>query len=131
MKLFSFFYTGVLFYQLKDKIKYTKKYLFLCIIFLLVSIENNVFMVFAPYTLGYIMFYLASIIKFKKLEKFGDLSYGIYIYAFPVEQVLSSFHYYERGFLKYNILAIIITVLFAFISYHLIEKRFLYLKTKL
>lgn len=65
--------------------------------------------------------YISSISK-----SMGDLSYGIYIYAFPVQQSLIFFG--VRDALQLIILASLITPLFAYFSWHGVEKRFLRLK---
>ncbi|GAB3711805.1 acyltransferase family protein [Flavobacterium koreense] len=59
-------------------------------------------------------------------EKIGDISYGIYIYGFPVQQTLM--HYYKFSPTILTLLSIPITVVFAFASWHLIEKKALSFK---
>jgi peptidoglycan/LPS O-acetylase OafA/YrhL len=59
-------------------------------------------------------------------EKIGDISYGIYIYGFPVQQTLM--HYYKFSPTVLTLLSIPITVVFAFASWHLIEKKALSFK---
>jgi len=54
-------------------------------------------------------------------EKFGDLSYGIYIYAFPVQQTLE--HYFGFNYLQLMIVAFLVVLPIAYLSWHLIEKR--------
>ncbi|MES2348554.1 MAG: hypothetical protein V4641_13415, partial [Pseudomonadota bacterium] len=59
--------------------------------------------------------------------KYGDFSYGIYIFAFPIQQLLV---YYLPGisWAENCILSFPITLLFAILSWHFIEKRCLTLK---
>lgn len=59
-------------------------------------------------------------------KSFGDLSYGIYIYGFPVQQVLM--HYFNFNYLELMVSSIIITFVLAYASWHLVEKRALSLK---
>jgi len=59
-------------------------------------------------------------------SKFGDASYGIYIYSFPIQQSLVYF-----GFVNYNQLLIfsgLFSVIFGYLSWHFIEKKALLLK---
>lgn len=62
-------------------------------------------------------------------NKIGDLSYGIYIYAFPVQQSLE--HFFRLSYLPLMFFGTIATIPFAFLSWNLIEKRALALKQNL
>jgi peptidoglycan/LPS O-acetylase OafA/YrhL len=66
--------------------------------------------------------YLKSIGK-----KFGDISYGVYIYAFVVQQTL--LYFFDLGIYTLMLYSLLITMVFAYFSWHLIEKRALRLKT--
>ena len=56
--------------------------------------------------------------------RFGDPSYGIYLYAFPVQQTL--FHLFPgMGAMANAGAAVPIVLLFAYASWHLVEKRIL------
>jgi len=59
-------------------------------------------------------------------QYFGDLSYGIYIYAFPIQQTL--IYYGVQNSLMVMVYTMLIAPVFAFASWHLIEKQFLKLK---
>lgn len=60
--------------------------------------------------------------------RYGDFSYGVYIYAFPVQQTVALyFHTESRPILNAG-LSLVPTLLLAIASWHLIEKRFLLLK---
>lgn len=60
-------------------------------------------------------------------KKMGDFSYGIYLYGFPVQQTLM--HYYHLNYSVLMFLSIPITFILGMLSWHLIEKRALKLKT--
>ncbi|BBB25359.1 acyltransferase family protein [Amphritea japonica] len=57
--------------------------------------------------------------------KFGDLSYGIYLYHFPTIQLLEHLGLYDRNPYIGLLCSIVLTVLMAFLSWHVIEKRYL------
>jgi len=62
------------------------------------------------------------------LGKYGDYSYGMYIYAYPVQQTLIHFLQGKIHLWQYIILSFAVTFIFAFLSWHLIEKHAIKLK---
>lgn len=56
-------------------------------------------------------------------KKIGDISYGVYIYGFIVQQTLM--YYWGFGTLKLMLASIVITYILAYGSWHLIEKKML------
>ncbi len=59
-------------------------------------------------------------------EKIGDLSYGVYLYSFPVMQALVFFFHF--GPLALFLASTILSMAFGYASWHLVEKRALRLK---
>lgn len=57
----------------------------------------------------------------RNADKFGDLSYGIYIYAFPIQQ-LSVYLSPSINIYYFTIISIFIPAAAAFISWHIIER---------
>ncbi|RYH17178.1 MAG: acyltransferase, partial [Alcaligenaceae bacterium] len=62
--------------------------------------------------------------------RFGDPSYGIYLFAFPVQQTVIAYLWPEAGFWQTLALAIFFTLALAYASWHLIEKQALKFKPK-
>ena len=65
-----------------------------------------------------------------RFDRFGDLSYGIYLYAFPVQQTLiwwldGRLHWWPR-----LLVTVLVTLACALLSWHLIEKQALRLKPR-
>ncbi len=60
----------------------------------------------------------------------NDYSYGIYIYGFPVQQVLAYFGVYRWGYLAFTLIALAVTAGLAWLSWHVIEKRAMALKDR-
>lgn len=67
----------------------------------------------------------------KRFGRFGDLSFGIYIYAFPVQQTIAWALGAQRSFWPELLLVALITVVLAWLSWHLVEKPALNLKQHL
>ena len=78
-----------------------------------------------------IVFGSRSITGFNNFGKFGDMSYGLYIYAFPVQQTVLSLVDKNHSFWLALFAAACITMLCAFISWHLVERPALNLKSRL
>ena len=70
----------------------------------------------------------ASTPYFRRAGRFGDLSYGLYIYAFPVQQTLIWLFKDRLSWWSVLGLTLIVTFTLAFASWHLVEKWALRLK---
>lgn len=81
--------------------------------------------VFFPYALLYVAFVPGGgqlhLFGIRAYNKLGDYSYGMYVYAFPVQQAVVS---YIPGITTWQLSGIagLITLAFAIISWHVIEK---------
>jgi len=64
------------------------------------------------------------------IGKHGDFSYGIYLFSFPVSQIILSF-YPKISASSLSITTIVFVFPIAFISWHLIEKKAIQLKYKI
>ena len=93
IRLFTMFFIGTSFYFHRKKIIISNKIFIVCIILLCISITNKTaFNILYIFIIPYIVFYLAYIPKGKirYFNNLGDYSYGIYIYAFPIQQAIAS-----------------------------------------
>lgn len=59
--------------------------------------------------------------KLALFTRYGDFSYGVYIYAFPIEQALVSL-YPKYGIATYMTAVTVLTLMFAAMSWHWVEK---------
>jgi peptidoglycan/LPS O-acetylase OafA/YrhL len=55
--------------------------------------------------------------------RFGDLSYGLYIYGWPIEQCVIYFSGGTAPWWEVFLISVALAVPAAFLSWHLIEKR--------
>lgn len=114
---------------LKNNIyKYTTFFILFLAIF--ISIKLNYYNNFKHILLTglILLFGLFSFYPINNINKIGDLSYGIYIYSFPIQQTLM--YYFKFSTYKLIYLSIILSLIFGFISWHLVEKKALILKNK-
>ncbi|MDO5751451.1 acyltransferase [Arthrobacter sp.] len=70
----------------------------------------------------YGIIWLSTVLKQPQLVAKNDISYGVYIYAFAVQQLLAVFGVHERGLLFFSILAAVMTVPLATASWLWIER---------
>ena len=133
-RFLAFFFVGSLFYLYRNHIHLSHRLMAAISTVLLFSVIlqlNTLFFIAYTLTLAYVVLYLAYIPTgaIRKFNHLGDYSYGIYIYAFPVQQASVAL---LPGIGIYEMLAIAtpLTLLLAIISWHLIEKPALRLKNK-
>ena len=60
--------------------------------------------------------------------RFGDPSYGMYLYAFPIQQLVLQFGWPNLGFWPTLMISTVLTIGMGYFSWHLLEKRALRLK---
>lgn len=130
-KFFCYFYAGSLFYIYKDKIVYSYKYaLIAAFIIFVCCVAGHELDLILPLFGTYLVFYIAfnEKIKLHNFGKYGDFSYGIYIYGFLIQQlVVLAFHGKMDNTINY-LISIPIAIICGILSYHLIEKPCINLK---
>ncbi len=84
--------------------------------------ESTIYPLYLAFCITYITLVLAYLPRGRVLafNKVGDYSYGMYIFAFPVQQSLS--HWTDIGFWGMVFWATVITLFLSIISWHIIEK---------
>ncbi len=130
IRLFSLFFVGAAFYLWRDHIRLSSKWLYFGLPLLLLSAMNqNLFFVVYSLLLPFIVFYIAYVPSggVRQFNRLGDYSYGIYIYAFPVQQSLLVVMP-DISVALMIVSSFLITLFLSVLSWHLIEKRFLKMK---
>lgn len=125
----SYFVVGIfLFLNLSSIVKFKKVILIFSMLVLLgYYFFSFTIIVLYPAAFGCIVIITGySIPFFNNFGKYGDFTYGLYIYHFPIIQVFRQYNLFQ----KYNALlmamvVIAITLLFAVFSWFFIERRFL------
>ncbi|HUO48634.1 MAG TPA: acyltransferase [Acidimicrobiales bacterium] len=84
-------------------------------------------MLFAP-LLAYPVLWLGVHLPFQRVGARNDYSYGIYVYAFPVQQLLVVFGLARWGYLPFTFIAVGLTVPLAVASWWAVERNALKLK---
>ncbi|HEX6840621.1 MAG TPA: acyltransferase [Stellaceae bacterium] len=130
--LLAFFVAGMILYKLRRLPIFSGRIALVALAGLVLSAALGGFILLFPLFGGYLVIYLARERRLPVIPaaRFGDLSYGLYIYGWPVEQTLV---YLSGGTLAWWQLfppALALTAALAFLSWHLIEKRALRLKPR-
>jgi peptidoglycan/LPS O-acetylase OafA/YrhL len=128
----SCFAAGAAFYMYRDRIPYSGRW-FLAALVLLVAaglwwearLLPVVFPLLGTYVLLYVAFQQSPLNGF---GRHGDFSYGLYLYAFPIQQMLVQNLGRSTHPLVLAALAFPLTLLAAFLSWHIVERPFLRLK---
>lgn len=121
------FFTGGAIFLLKDKFLLSHRIFGTCIALLLYFSDNpTVFMTLYSLTIAYLVIYLAYIPSgiIRNFNRLGDYSYGLYIYAFPVQQMIAA-TVVGVSMTTMTIIALPLTLILAVLSWHTVEKPML------
>ncbi len=130
LKLLWLFMLGSLLFLYREYVFVSTKMLALVTGILLVSIKLG-YLYFAWLLIfPYLLIGIAILLPLSSFSKYGDFSYGLYIYAFPIQQLLVFMFYPHIGLRRMIVYSFFLTLLISVLSWHLIEKPSLSLKKK-
>ena len=125
--LYSHFFLGGIIYLFRDKILLSYRWMTLCLVVLGVSmIAPLFFQAVWMLTLAYVVLCLAYLPggPVRLFNHLGDYSYGIYIYAFPIQQIIVAL-IPGITILGMAALAFVLTLVPAVLSWHFVEQPIL------
>jgi peptidoglycan/LPS O-acetylase OafA/YrhL len=127
-----FFFAGVIFHKLdvESSIKRQRWALALCLGAALVAyaLQRPFLALWLAVPMATLFIGTASTPYIRQTGRFGDVSYGLYLYAFPVQQTLFWLYKDTLSWAALLVLVSAITLCLAFASWHLVEKVALRLK---
>ncbi len=133
-KFIMYFLAGTCFYQYRNLIPRNfmlavVSFVAIVISFAIIPCVDQVL----PIAGSYLLFHFAfnEKVSLANFAKYGDFSYGIYLYAWPIQELVNYFFYNHIGPYKLFIISTPLTFIAAIISWHLVEKPFLNLKAKM
>jgi peptidoglycan/LPS O-acetylase OafA/YrhL len=123
--VFLAFLAGMTCYQFRDLLRWRGWMAAVAVAALIISCRLQAFDLVWPFALPYLVLFLAHRLPFRQVEQWGDFSYGIYIYAFPIQQclVLAGLHHF--GFLLYFGVSTILAVFAGMVSWFALERPIL------
>jgi peptidoglycan/LPS O-acetylase OafA/YrhL len=130
-ELLTFYLSGSLLFLYRFSIPINKKLAFISLILFFIGSNyfqlKHIFVFMGSYLVMFIIFYKKIHIPFS--EKLGNYSYSLYLFGFPIQQTVTYFFGGEMNPLINFIISFPITLLMAFVSWNLVEKRFMALKS--
>lgn len=129
IQLAPYFMMGSLLFLYKDKIIVHNRLIFLTVFIISISVFTVFFKIVLLFTLPYLIITTAIKLRFSSFRKYGDFSYGMYIYAFPIQQLLSMLFHDHLNITIFFIASTLLTLFLAILSWHFVEKKALKLKS--
>lgn len=119
-----FFFVGVFIYLNKEDIVISPIVLFIALLYASTTVGTDKFGIAYIFLISTFFVVVSFFNQFSKFDKFGDPSYGIYLYGWPIQNLMvymfPKFNVYEIA-----IISIFICLILGYLSWHLIEKRFI------
>ena len=130
-RLVTFYLAGMAAYFYRDKIPHSRWLLAISLFALAVSLRAGLSLtlpLFGSYVLLYVAF--SKGFRLGNFGRRGDISYGVYLYAFPVQQILVQQWHSHLTPLTLFLLALPCTCLLAVLSWRWVEQPFLKRKSR-
>jgi peptidoglycan/LPS O-acetylase OafA/YrhL len=128
----AYFLIGGCFYLVRERIPRDWRLAASALLLWTLSFQSPLMRFIGYAALPYVFFYLASLPlpALRKFAKFGDFSYGLYVFGFPVQQAIVHFQGSALSVNTFFLLAFTVSLLLSVISWHLVESPALKLKRK-
>lgn len=129
-RLGMFFFLGSALYLYRTSLPWNWKVALTLLALTLLSARTELWFYFHVLTLPYLTIYLAhlKIFRLSRFGRYGDFSYGIYIYSFPLQQLLMHWLGPQLPLPAFMALSLTVSIIIAAVSWHLIESPSLHLK---
>ena len=134
LELLPYYLAGSLIYIIRDRLPYRASFAFgsLFLIFLSLPIPGLFKPMFSVVG-AYLVFYAAYFPKINplNLSKIGDLSYGVYIYGWIIQQIVVQWLHPHINWFTNCLISLPFILGASFLSWHLVEKRAMGMKLKI
>ncbi|TFF40865.1 acyltransferase family protein [Mucilaginibacter psychrotolerans] len=127
LKVYVSYFAGSLIYVFKDQFKFDLRGSLFALLFALLLLKFGGFHLVSPLLIAVV---LINIFQQFKLRLRYDLSYGIYIYSFPVQHMLFQLTNNRLSAPVFVLTSFLLSIALAFLSFVLIERPFINLRKK-
>jgi len=113
---FTCFFSGgmlLTYINFKDR-KFENIIIITSLILFIVSLYSNISLYTCFFTLPILVILIGK-------KSTGDISYGIYIYSFPIQQALM--YFFKLDLISLMVSSLLLSLIMGYISWHLIEKK--------
>ena len=128
LKLAVYFFAGSIMFLYREYIPINRFLGIAALIVTLCGLHYNVCHATGPIGISYLVLYAACRLPITAFDRQGDFSYGLYLYAFPIQQILALATINRAGFFPYFLCSLTLATGFGMISYFTVEKPALKLK---
>lgn len=123
------FLAGSVAYRYRDRIPARAWLAALCVVALVALYLLEMVRGLGALPLGYLTLWLGGVLPLQQVGRTNDISYGVYIYAFPVQLLLAIGGVADLGLWSYTALSMILVVPLAWASWVLVERPMMGLRT--
>jgi peptidoglycan/LPS O-acetylase OafA/YrhL len=128
LNLGTYFLAGALLYAYRERIPLRSSLAALATAVLVVASATGHASAVAALPLAYLCLWLGVVLPLRRVGRTNDLSYGVYIYAFPVAQLLVVFGAPGLGVWRFVLLSVALTFPLAAASWFVVERPAMRLK---
>lgn len=129
IRLGGFFCLGILAQLFKDKMHIRNDAMLVMIALTYISYNTKSYPWLLSLSIAYFAFWFAYCTPVVNLQRFGDPSYGIYLWGWPAQQVVISMWPAVTPFVNF-LFASLLAILMGYASWHVIERPALSLKDR-
>ena len=125
------FLGGMLCWRYRDRLRFEARWLALALAVLGAGIWLRQWTLVMPLALPFVVLFLGARLPFQKVGRWGDFSYGIYIFSFPLQQLLAQWGVHRAGLPAYLAASLALSIAAGVLSWFCVEKPALRLGRRL
>jgi peptidoglycan/LPS O-acetylase OafA/YrhL len=123
------FFLGTLIALYADRIIIDDRFGLTALVIVILTLHNGGWLFIGIPAFAYLIIWMAVRLPLRFWENWGDISYGTYIWAFPLQMLLAQHGFQKHGTTTFILASMALATGAAFLSWHLVEKWPLKLKS--